>query len=91
MVLEGVGWDPVGPLQENGFSIDAEVKAQSWRADNRVLDEFDGAEIHLGEIVKLRSCSQNTHSQGKSLTQASVSWRAASLTLDSVSNTKTPS
>lgn len=51
LVLEGVGWDPVGSFQKNGFSIDAEIKAQSRRPDNRVLDEFHCAKIHLQEEI----------------------------------------
>lgn len=55
LVLEGVGWDPVGSFQKDGFSIDAEIKSQSRRPDNRVLDEFYCAEIHLGRIFLFRS------------------------------------
>lgn len=56
LVLEGVGRDPVGSFQKNGFSIDAEIKAQSWRPDNWVLDEFYCAKIHLQErFVLFRS------------------------------------
>lgn len=55
LVLEGVGWDPVGPFQKDGFSIDAEIKSQSRRPGNRVLDEFYCAEIHLEKIFLFRS------------------------------------
>lgn len=50
LVLEGVGWDPVGAFEENWFPIDAEIKAQSWRADNWLLDKFYCAKIHLQEM-----------------------------------------
>lgn len=49
MVLEGVGGDPVGAFEENWFPIDAEIKAQSWRPDNWLLDKFYCAKIHLQE------------------------------------------
>lgn len=53
MVLEGVGWDPVGAFEENWFPVDAEIKAQSWRPDNWLLDKFYCAKIHLQETFFL--------------------------------------
>lgn len=47
LVLEGVGRDPVGAFEENWLPIDSEIKAQSWRPDNWLLDQFHRAEIHL--------------------------------------------
>lgn len=63
LVLEGVGWDPVGSFQKDGFSIDAEIKSQSWRPDNWVLDEFYCAEIHLGRIFLFRSWFSWSHNR----------------------------
>lgn len=47
LVLEGVGRDPVGAFEENWLPVDSEIKAQSWRPDNWLLDQFHRAEIHL--------------------------------------------
>lgn len=50
LVLEGVGWDPVGAFEENWFPVDFEIKAQPWRSDNWLLEKFYCAKIHLQEI-----------------------------------------
>lgn len=47
LVLEGVGRDPVGALEENGPAIDAEVEAQPCGALQRLLDQLHSTEEHL--------------------------------------------
>lgn len=49
LVLEGVGWDPVGAFEEDWFPIDAEIKAQAWRAGDWLLDKFHCAKKYLQE------------------------------------------
>lgn len=47
LVLEGVGRDPVGALEENGPAVDAEVEAQPCGALQRLLDQLHRTEEHL--------------------------------------------
>lgn len=88
MVLEGVGRDPVGSFQKDGFSIDAEIETQSRRPDNRVLDEFYRAEIHLQETFSLLLMFNRQSSQTHVKEIIKVTVR---LTLVSVLNIETPS
>lgn len=47
LVLEGVSRDPIGAFEENWFVVDTEIKAETWRAGDRLLDQFHCTEINL--------------------------------------------
>ena len=46
-VLQGVGRDPVGALQEDGLPVDPEIEAQPGRASDWFLNKLHSPEVHL--------------------------------------------
>lgn len=58
LVLEGVGGDPVGALEENGTAIDAKVEAQPCGVLERFLDQLYCTKEHLQA-----KCSKTTLNQ----------------------------